>query len=194
MNRLFVVSVLGVALLLASFVAVLYRSGDGDRSGSAHSTVPAAAVPAPAAVKPLPAPTGERVLRIAGVKTGNVSATVTELDFKTLDRAATDEITIVEPFVKRKMTFTGIRMAELLQRAGVDPSARNLYMHALDDYHVDLPIAGLKDAGFVATRVDGKKLPIAKGGPIRLLFTGKGKLARDTDNWIWSFDSARVER
>ena len=85
------------------------------------------------------------MLRIAGVKTGNVSASVTELDFKTLDQAATDEITIVEPFVKRKMTFTGIPMAELLQRAGVDPSARNLYMHALDDYHVDLPIAGLKD-------------------------------------------------
>ena len=193
MNRLFVVSVLGVALLLASFVAVLYRSGDGDRAGSAPSAAPAA-VPKPVAVKPLPAPTGERVLRIAGVKNGNVSASVTELDFKTLDRAATKEITIVEPFVKRKMTFTVIPMAELLQRAGVDPSARNLYMHALDDYHVDLPIAGLMDAGFVATRVDGKKLPIAKGGPIRLLFTGKGKLARDTDNWIWSFDSARAER
>jgi len=191
MNRLFVVSVLGVALLLASFVAVLYRSGDGDRAGSAPS--PAAAEPA-AAVKPLPAPTGERVLRITGVKTGNVSATVTELDFNTLDQAASDEITIVEPFVKRKMTFTGIPMAELLQRAGVDPSARSLYMHALDDYHVDLPIAGLKDAGFLATRVDGKKLPIAKGGPIRVLFSGNGKLARDTDNWIWSFDSARVER
>ena len=194
MNRLFVVSVLGVALLLASFVAVLYRSGDGDRAGNAPAAAPAAAVPEPVAVKPLPAPTGERVLRISGVKTGNVSATVTELDFKTLDRAATDEITIVEPFVKRKMTFTGIPMAELLQRAGVDPSARSLYMHALDDYHVDLPIAGLKAAGFVATRVDGKKLPIAKGGPVRLLFSGHGKLARDTDNWIWSFDSARVER
>ena len=193
MNRLFVVSVLGVALLLASFVAVLYRSGDGDRAGSTPSAAPAAAAE-PVAVKPLPAPTGERVLRIAGVKNGNVSATVTELDFKTLDRAATDEITIVEPFVKRKMTFTGIPMAELLQRAGVDPSARELYMHALDDYHVDLPIAGLKDAGFLATRLDGKKIPIAKGGPVRLLFSGSGKLARDTDNWIWSFDSARVKR
>jgi hypothetical protein len=76
----------------------------------------------------------------------------------------------------------------------VDPSARNLYMHALDDYHVDLPIAGLQQAGYVATRIDGKKIPIAMGGPVRLLFSGNGRLARDTDNWIWSFDSARVER
>ena len=192
MNRLFVVSVLGAALLLSAFVAVLYRSGGHDRAGSAPT--PAPAVAKPVAVKPLPAPSGERVLRIKGVKAGNVSDTETAVDFATLDRAASDELTILEPFVKRKMTFNVIPMGELLQRAGVDPSARKLYMHALDDYHVDLPIAGLKDAGFLATRVNGKKIPIAKGGPIRLLFSGNGKLARDTDNWIWSFDSARVER
>jgi len=192
MNRLLVVSVLGAALLLSAFVAVLYRSGGED--GASSAPAPTTAPTEPVAVKPLPAPKGERVLRIQGVKDGNVSATETAVDFATLDRAASDEITIVEPFVKRKMTFSVIPMGELLQRAGVDPSARELYMHALDDYHVDLPIAGLEDAGFLATRLDGKKIPIAKGGPVRLLFSGNGKLARDTDNWIWSFDSARVER
>ena len=192
MNRLFVVSVLGAALLLSAFVAVLFRSGGGDVASDAPASATAAADPV--AVKPLPAPSGERVLRIKGVTNGNVSATETALDFATLDRAATNQLTIVEPFVKRKMTFSVIPMGELLQRAGVDPSARELYMHALDDYHVDLPIAGLKSAGFLATRLDGKKIPIAKGGPIRLLFKGDGKLARDTDNWIWSFDSARVKR
>ena len=192
MNRLFVVSVLGVALLLATFVAVLFRSGGDDGAATAPASAPAAK--APADVRPLRAPSGERVLRIKGVKGGNVSGSVTDLDFATLDGAATDTLTIVEPFVKRKMTFSVIPMGELLQRAGADPAARKLYMHALDDYHVDLPMAGLKDAGFLATRVNGKKIPIAKGGPIRLLFSGHGKLARDTDNWIWSFDSARVER
>jgi hypothetical protein len=192
MNRLLVVSVLGVALLLATAVSLVYSSGGDDRATPA--AVPAPAVAKPVAVKPLPVPTGERVLRITGVKSGNVSAKVTEVDLVTLDKAATDKLTIVEPFVKRKMTFTGMSMSELLQRAGADPSARKLYMHALDDYHVDLPIAGVKAAGFLATRVDGKKIPIAKGGPIRLLFSGHGKLARDTDNWIWSFDLARVER
>jgi hypothetical protein len=192
MNRLFVVSVLGAALLLSAFVAVLFRSGGGDGASDAPASATAAADPV--AVKPLPAPSGERVLRIKGVKNGNVGATETALDFATLDRAATTKLTIVEPFVKRKMTFSVIPMAEVLQRAGVDPSARQLYMHALDDYHVDLPTAGLKDAGYLATRLDGKKIPIAKGGPIRLLFSGNGKLARDTDNWIWSFDEARVKR
>ena len=192
MNRLFVVSAVGVALLLATSVAVLYNPGDADRARGADA--PALAVPEPVAVKPLLAPKGEPILRIKGVKSGNVSASATELDFATLDQAATETLTIREPFVKRKMTFTGIPMDELLRRAGVDPSARSLYMHALDDYHVDLPIAGLKAAGFLATRADGQKIPIAKGGPVRLVFRGHGELARDTDNWIWSFDSARVER
>jgi hypothetical protein len=190
MNRLFAVAVLGVALLLATFVAVLSRSGDDNRAGSA----PATTVAKPVAVKPPFVSKGEPVLRIEGVKRGNVSATVTEVAYATLDRAASRQLTVVEPFVKRKMTFTVIPMAELLQRAGVDPSARNLYLHALDDYHVDLPIAGLKAAGFLATRAEGKKIPIAKGGPIRLVFSGHGKLARDEDNWVWSFDSARVKR
>jgi hypothetical protein len=192
MNRLFVVTVLGAALLLSAFVAVLFRSGGDD--GASSAPAPTAVVAEPVSVKPLPAPSGERVLRIKGVKDGNVSATETAVDFATLDRAATKKLTILEPFVKRKMTFSVISMGELMQRAGVDPSARELYMHALDDYHVNLPVAGLKDAGFLATRLDGKKIPIAKGGPVRLLFTGNGKLARDTDNWIWSFDSARVKR
>jgi DMSO/TMAO reductase YedYZ molybdopterin-dependent catalytic subunit len=119
---------------------------------------------------------------------------VTELDFATLDREASEEITITEPFLKREMTFRGISMRVFLQRAGVAASARNLSMHALDDYHVSLPIAGLREAGFLATRGDGKKLSVATGGPVRLLFTGDGALARNTDNWIWSFDSARVKR
>jgi len=192
MNRFFVVSALGAALLLATFVAVLYSSGGADRASSADA--PAPAVPEAVAVKPLPAPKGEPVLRIRGVKRGNVSANVTALDFATLDQAATEKLTILEPFVKRKMTFTGIPMGELLRRAGVDPSARRLYLHALDDFTVDVPIAGLEDAGFLATRADGKTIPIAKGGPVRLVFSDDGKLARDTDNWIWSLDSARVER
>jgi hypothetical protein len=192
MNRLFVVSVLGVALLLATAVSLVYNSGGDDPVTPA--AVPAPAVAKPVAVKPLPAAKGEPVLRIKGVKSGNVSTKLTVVDFATLDQAATDKLTIVEPFVKRKMTFTGMPMSELLQRAGADPSARKIYMHALDDYHVDLPMAGVKAAGFLATRVNGKKIPIAKGGPIRLLFKGHGKLARDTDNWIWSFDLARVER
>jgi len=116
------------------------------------------------------------------------------VDFATLDQAASKEITILEPFVKRKMTFKGIPMDELLRRAGADPSARTVRLHALDEYHVDLPVADLRSAGLLATRAEGQKMAIAKGGPIRLVFSGDGKSARDSDNWIWSIDRVRVKR
>ena len=193
MNRLFVVSVLGAALLLSAFVAVLYRSGGDDRAGSASA--PTAAVPEPVAVKPLPAPSGERVLRIQGVKTGNVSATETAVDFATLDRAATDKLTILEPFVKRKMTFSVVPMGELLQRAGADPAARKLYMHALDDYHVTFTRDELASSGAVlATRANGARIAIKDGGPIRIILPRSGEVADNTDNWVWSVDRMRASR
>lgn len=192
MNRLYLVSTVGAAIVLAAVVAVMYGAGGADRATKAEA--PAVAVPKATPAEPLPAPKGESVLRIEGVARGNVSAHVTEVDFTTLDRAASKEITIREPFVKRQMTFKGVPMDELLRRAGADPSARKLRLHALDDYHVELPVAELRSAGLLATRADGRKLAIAKGGPIRLVFSGDGKTARDSDNWIWSIDSARVKR
>ena len=193
MNRLFLMSTLVVAILLAAVVAVMYSSSGADRTKSAEApslAAPKATTPA----KPFPAPKGEPVLRIEGVTRGNVSAHVTEVDFATLDQAASKEITIREPFIKRQMTFNGLPMDELLRRAGANPSTRTVRLHALDDYHVDLPVADLRSAGLLATRADGKKMAIAKGGPIRLVFSGDGKTARDSDNWIWSVNSIRVKR
>ena len=192
MNRLVLMSTLVAAILLAAVVAVMYSAG-ADRATSDEA--PSLAEPkATTSAKPLPVPKGEPVLRIEGVTRGNVSAHVTEVDFATLDQAASKELTIREPFVKRRMTFKGIPMDELLRRAGADPSARTVYLHALDEYHVELPAAGLRSAGLLATRAEGRKMAIAKGGPIRLVFRGDGKTARDSDNWIWSIDSARVKR
>ena len=193
MNRLVLMSTLVAAILVAAVVAVMYSSGGAERAKSAQE--PSLAAPkATAAAKPFPAPKGEPVLRMEGVARGNVSAHVTEVDFATLDQAASKEITIREPFIKRQMTFNGIPMDELLRRAGADPSARKVRLHALDEYHVELPVADLRSAGLLATRADGRKMPIAKGGPIRLVFTGDGKTARDSDNWIWSVNSIRVKR
>jgi len=192
MNRLYLVSIFVAAILVAAVAAVMYSGGPADRVTTVDT--PSLAAPKTAAAEPLPAPKGEPVLRIEGVMRGNVSAHVTEVDFATLDQAASKEITIREPFVKRQMTFKGIPMDELLRRAGVDPSARTIRLHALDEYHVDLPVAELRSAGLLATRGEGQKLAIAKGGPIRLVFSGDGKSARDSDNWIWSIDRVRVKR
>jgi hypothetical protein len=145
-----------------------------------------------APVKALPAPAGDAVLRITGVARGNVTARTTKVDLATLDAVGHESVTVHEPFLKHDVTFTGVRMSKLLLRAGVSPSARTLRMHALDDYQVDLPIAEFATDGMLATRADGKPIPIAKGGPIRLIFTASSAIAANTDNWIWSLDSVQA--
>lgn len=164
-----------------------------DRS---HDDVPQAtgwsAAPASAPAKQLPAPKGKPVLRLTGVTKGNAGPHTTKLDFATLDDLGREHVTIYEPFLKRKLSFTGIRMSRLLRLVGLPSSASALYMHALDDYHVNLPVGGVASDGFLATRVDGQPIRIAKGGPIRLLFTDDDGLGANTDNWIWSMDRVRA--
>jgi hypothetical protein len=123
---------------------------------------------------------------------GNVSARTTKVDLATLDAVAHASVTVHEPFLKRDVTFTGVPMSKLLLRAGVNASARTLHMHALDDYHVDLPIAEIATDGMLATHADGQLIPIAKGGPIRLIFTARSAIADNADNWIWSLDSLKA--
>ena len=120
-----------------------------------------------------------------------MSARTTKVDFAGLDGLAREQVTIHEPFVKRDVTFTGVRVGELLRRAGGTPSARHLNLHALDDYSVTLPIQAVASEGLLATRSNGKPIPIARGGPIRLVFPAAGELAANTDNWIWSIDAMR---
>jgi hypothetical protein len=184
-----ILTVMVVAVLAGVGVVAISSLGRGEASTPAPPR-PAATRVAP--VTPLPAPAGEAVLRITGVTRGNVSARTTKVDLATLDAVAHESVTVREPFLKHDVTFTGVRMSELLRRAGVKASARTLHMHALDDYQVDLPIAEIAADGMLATRADGKPIPIAKGGPIRLIFTASSAIAANTDNWIWSLDSVQA--
>jgi hypothetical protein len=179
-----------VAVAVVAGGALALSSTGPSKGATAAPTRPVAKRLAPA--KPLPAPLGDPVLRITGVTRGNVGALTTKVDLATLDAVAHQSVSVYEPFLKHDVTFTGVRMSELLRRAGVKASARTLHMHALDDYHVDLPIAAFAADGILATRADGKPIPIAKGGPIRLIFTAASAVAANTDNWIWSVDAVQA--
>jgi hypothetical protein len=187
--------------LFATFAAVLLTGAVVAFMTMRDSTPEAAGTPRAAAatadkssadVEPFPAPKGKGLLRITGVEHGNVAAHKTVVDFATLDRLAHERRTIREPFEKRNVEFTGLRIDELLARAGGQGSAGSLLMHALDDYHVELRISEIASDAMLATRANGKPIPIAKGGPIRLVFTSQGGPAANTDMWIWSIDAMRL--
>jgi hypothetical protein len=177
-----------IAVLIAAAIAFSASQRPESRTGTTDQSSGSPASPAAAPIEKLPAARGKVVLRIAGGKAGSAKT----VDFATLDRIARERVKIRDPFLKRDVTFTAVRMSDLLSAAGVPASATSLHGHALDDYHVDLPIAALRSNGLLATRMNGKPIAIADGGPIRLVFTGKSRVGDNTDNWIWSLDSIRA--
>jgi hypothetical protein len=184
----------GVCILcmagLALFVAG--RSNDSNHPSSTNAAVERGSI---AVGDPIPAPNGKAVLRVTGVESGNVGTHTTAIDLRTLEQMPQVNVRVREPFLKRDVSFSGVRMLDLLAIMGVPPSAGSIYMHALDDYHVTFTQGQLASSGAVlATRAEGERIVIKDGGPIRIVHPRPGRLADNGDNWIWSVDRMKASR
>jgi hypothetical protein len=184
MTVLIGLAVLVTGVCAAGAFAIVRDTRDGPVKEISHAQ---AAIPAMQA-KALPTPAGPTVLTLTGVKKGNSGPTTTKLDYATVDELAHEQVTVYEPFLKHEVTFTAVRVDQFLRLAGFPASVSRLRLRAVDDYHVALGVSALSATAFLATRSGGKPVPIAKGGPIRLVFRGKGTLAANSENWIWSID------
>jgi DMSO/TMAO reductase YedYZ molybdopterin-dependent catalytic subunit len=77
-------------------------------------------------------------------------------------------------------TWTGVPLRAVLERAGLAPSARHLWMEALDraplptvpKFLRSLPRDVAVDAAFVAYAMNGRPIPLLHGGPLRLIMPG----------------------
>ncbi|MFC6795919.1 molybdopterin-dependent oxidoreductase [Halobaculum halobium] len=67
--------------------------------------------------------------------------------------------------------WTGIPVADLLKEAGVQPDGCCVMVRAADDYYQEFPLSALKD-GFLAYRMNGRRLPRGHGAPVRALIPG----------------------
>jgi DMSO/TMAO reductase YedYZ molybdopterin-dependent catalytic subunit len=69
--------------------------------------------------------------------------------------------------------FTGTRLADLLNRAGIQPGASELIFRAADDYSDSLHLSqALDPRSLVVYELNGEPLPQAHGFPARLLIPG----------------------
>ena len=185
----------GVCVLCLAGLAAVFVAGRSNDSNRAAATAAAVDKGSIAVGDPIPQPQGKTVLRVTGVQSGNAGAHATEVDLRTLEQLPQVKERVREPFLKRDVSFSGVRMADLLAVMGVSPSSGGIDMHALDDYHVGFTQAELTSSGAVlATRADGARIPVKDGGPIRIILTRPGKLADNSDNWIWSVDRMRASR
>jgi len=146
-----------------------------------------------AAGEKLPAPKGEVVLTVTGdIGTANKGKKL-ELDLASLEKMRRVRVEAAEPFLKRRVTFEGVLLSDLLAVAGVPDSASMISLTALDDYKVDFKVADIRSSQMLlATKADGKHMPVDRSGPIRIVFPDSSSLGRNPDLWIWSVTSMKV--
>lgn len=90
--------------------------------------------------------------------------------------------------------WLGVRLSDLLDRAGVDPRADQLVGRSVDGYTCGFPIAALdgRDA-LVAIGMNGEPLPIAHGFPARLIVPGLYGYVSAT-KWLKQIELTRFDR
>jgi hypothetical protein len=117
----------------------------------------------------------------------------TPFDMPTLERLGLVKATVFEPYEKKHLTFSGVKLDDVLKIAGV-PATASVHLTALDDYQVDLSAAEVDAGGLMlATRQDGEEIAVATGGPIRLVFLDGTASGRDGRQWIWSLNRIDVK-
>jgi DMSO/TMAO reductase YedYZ molybdopterin-dependent catalytic subunit len=82
----------------------------------------------------------------------------------------TTDIHCVTKWSKFDTSWTGVRVRDLLDRAGVQPDATHILAHAEYGYTANLPISDvLHDESLVVYAYEGEDIEPIHGGPVRLL-------------------------
>jgi len=105
----------------------------------------------------------------------------------------TSEVTIYEPFLKKRQTFSVIPIATFFTMVGIKGNDQVLTT-ALNDYIFKAKASQFIAAeALVAIKREGREIPYDQGGPIRLIFTSKSSWAKNLDAWNWSLASITVK-
>lgn len=176
-------------LAIASAMITLMSCAKTGTSSSAQESSPRP----PSPVTAIPRPSAAPVLTISGNISNHNQAQELVFDLAALESLPRKTLNVYEPFLKKRVTFTGVDMRELLATGGVKPGASKAHFTALDDYKVDLDIDLLMRGGILlATKDSGASIPIDAGGPIRIIFPDGNRTGENSDLWIWSVRTIEV--
>jgi hypothetical protein len=189
-----------IALAVVAGAVVAVTGGCG--AGSVPADGPAGEGPASAIVVRAPAPTqgdpaapqGKVLLTVTGrISVRNDDGRLL-LDQAELDRLGLLQVSVYDPWAKRRLELQGVWLTDLVDRAGPDAAASSLRVRALDDYQVDLALADVRAGGiFLATRTGtGGEISLEDGGPTRVVFTDDVAARYSPDQWIWNIDTIEV--
>ena len=133
-----------------------------------------------------PPAANEPVLTVKG------GQTPLSLTLDQLNALGNTTVTLDEPFVKKRQTFSGVPLAAVMAKAGI-PNSATVETVALNDYHYSSPVGPMVDSlALIATQRDGAPIPYDQGGPIRLVFPDGTPLSSNLDAWNWSLATITV--
>jgi hypothetical protein len=175
------------ALVVAGALAV--AAGCGDDGGTAGGAPAGATATAAVGTRtaPPPAPSGPAVLEVSGDVAPPGGGDRVVLDRAGIEGLGATRIELYEPFRKRRTAFRAVPLAAVLDAAGV-PATGTVHAVALNDYSVDIPVEVARAEGtYLATATgDGAAIPVAAGGPVRVVFLDGARGADVENYWIWS--------
>lgn len=118
---------------------------------------------------------------------------VVKFTFTSLKKLGTTQISIFEPFVKVRQTFTVVSLAKIFKSANIPPTATVL-TDALNDYIYTNTAKNFTDSqGQLAIARSGGPIPYDQGGPIRIIFPDKTLLGKNLNAWNWSLNVITVK-
>jgi hypothetical protein len=134
-----------------------------------------------------PAGPNEIILTVSKGKSASSFAT------SRLYKMKSKTISIYEPFLKKRQTFTVIPLSTFFSMVGIKGSDL-VITTALNDYIFKATAKQFIDAtAYLAIKRDGVEIPYDQGGPIRIIFDDKSKWAKNLDAWNWSISSITVK-
>ena len=134
--------------------------------------------PVPDAVDP-----DDWALRVTGTVDRPLRLSPTDLEALPLE-SVTDDFACVEGWAAEDLAWRGVRVADVLERAGPTTGSEYALVRAMDgDYACAFPLEALSDA-LLALELDGEPLPVDYGGPARLVPTGGDRDCWESVKWV----------
>ncbi len=116
-----------------------------------------------------------------------------EFAYPRLLKMKQQSITIYEPFLKKRQTFSVIPLKTLFTFVGIKDGDK-VVTTALNDYvYTNTAAQFIAADGYLAIKRDGLAIGYDQGGPIRIIYPNKSKWAKNLDAWNWSLSSIKVK-
>ena len=145
----------------------------------------------------IPQPAGDPLLTVWG-KIGVTNGDgVVQMDRATIERVGVVEYSVKDPFSGSTIRYSGVLMRDLLALLQVPKDAQTVYITALNDYAIDIPISDFYEYPVLfALQADGSYMEPADQGPAMLVYPVdqyEFELTQVKRNWIWQIKSIELK-